>query len=90
LGIGDTRTVIQKKPIPGPGSRGQKGNGSWIPDLEHWREETRITKKYTKKRQESVSEKNVKRKQIQDQHTRIRVKKGWSFSARKGFLTKEV
>jgi hypothetical protein len=58
--------------------------------LSQRREETRITKKYKKKRQESVSEKNRKRKQIQDQHTRICVKKGWSFSARKGFITKEI
>ncbi len=31
-GIRDPRSGIWKKPIPDPGSRGQKGTGSWIPD----------------------------------------------------------
>ena len=31
-GIRDPRSGIRKKPIPGPGSRGQKGTGSRIPD----------------------------------------------------------
>ncbi len=36
--VWDPRSGIQKKPIPDPGSRGQKGTGSWIPDPEpqHW------------------------------------------------------
>jgi hypothetical protein len=33
-GIQDLRSGIWKKPIPGPGSRGQKGH--WIPDSHHW------------------------------------------------------
>jgi hypothetical protein len=32
LGIRDPRSGIGKKPIPDPGSRGQKGTGSPIPD----------------------------------------------------------
>ncbi len=28
--IRDPRSGIRKKPIPDPGSRGQKGTGSWI------------------------------------------------------------
>jgi hypothetical protein len=32
LGIRDPRSGIRKKPIPDPGSRGQKGTGSRIPD----------------------------------------------------------
>jgi hypothetical protein len=31
-GIRDPGSGIQKKPIPDPGSRGQKGTGSQIPD----------------------------------------------------------
>ncbi len=31
-GIRDPGLGIRKKPIPDPGSRGQKGTGSWIPD----------------------------------------------------------
>jgi hypothetical protein len=38
FGIRDPRSGIRKKPIPDPGSRGQKGTGSWIsdPDPQHW------------------------------------------------------
>jgi hypothetical protein len=32
FGIRDTRSGIRNKPIPDPGSRGQKGTGSQIPD----------------------------------------------------------
>jgi hypothetical protein len=37
-GIRDPRSGIRKKPIPDPGSRGQKGTGSRIPDPDpqHW------------------------------------------------------
>ncbi len=34
-GIRDPRSGIRKKPIPDPGSRGQKGTGSGIPDPQH-------------------------------------------------------
>jgi hypothetical protein len=34
FGIRDPRSGIRKKPIPDPGSRGQKGTGSRIPDPE--------------------------------------------------------
>jgi hypothetical protein len=34
FGIRDPRSGIRKKPIPDPGSRGQKGTLSWIPDLD--------------------------------------------------------
>jgi hypothetical protein len=44
-GIPDPRTGIRKKPIPDPGSRGQKGNGSRIPypDPQHWDLELIVT-----------------------------------------------
>jgi hypothetical protein len=34
--VWDPRSGIGKKSIPGPGSRGQKGTGSRIPDLQYW------------------------------------------------------
>jgi hypothetical protein len=34
--VWDPRSGIRKKPIPDPGSRGQKGTGSRIPDPQHW------------------------------------------------------
>jgi hypothetical protein len=34
-GIRDPGSEIRKKPIPDPGSRGQNGNGSRIPDPQH-------------------------------------------------------
>jgi hypothetical protein len=45
MGLG---SGIRKKPIPDPGSRGQKGTGSWIPDPQHWVDYDRKTK-YRKK-----------------------------------------
>ncbi len=35
LGSGIRDPGSGKKTIPDPGSRGQKGTGSWIPDLQH-------------------------------------------------------
>ncbi len=39
FGIRDPRSGIRKKPIPDPGSRGQKGTGPRIPDPDpqHWK-----------------------------------------------------
>jgi hypothetical protein len=38
--VRDPRSGIREKPIPDPGSKGQKGTGSRIPDLdpEHWQQ----------------------------------------------------
>jgi hypothetical protein len=48
--VWDPGSKIRKKPIPDPGSRGQKGTGSWIPDPDpqHWKAEknTRIMQNY--------------------------------------------
>ncbi len=39
FGTRDPRSGIRKRPIPVPGSRGQKGTGSQIPDPQHWKKD---------------------------------------------------